>query len=127
MNRRFALHALVVVGILLAAVPAFAAKGGNGNGGSNSDLPPAWVTASPAPAEAGSLVSLEGCGYLVEPVQIRIVHSNGTTQTYGAGVYFNGCFSGTVTAGEAGAYTVEVWQHGSKQLHLRASTSLSVV
>jgi hypothetical protein len=119
----------VLVLVLALSPAALADKGGNGNGNGNgkpgdSD---AWVSASPNPVSASSRVELEGCGYEVEPVQVRVIDSAGETETYGAGMWYTGCFGGYITSGEAGTYTVEVWQHGSKHLHLMASTTLSVV
>jgi hypothetical protein len=125
MTRRIARATQIgALALALVLVPAaLAAKGGNGKPAPSA----AWVTASPSPATAGGRLDLEGCGYLVEPVQIRIIHSSGLTETYGAGVYNTGCFSGYVTAGEAGTYTVEVWQASSPKLNLKASTTLDVV
>jgi hypothetical protein len=113
---------MVVLAVALSPT-ALAEKGGNGKPGDSE----AWVSASPNPASAGTRVNLEGCGYEVEPVQVRVVDSAGQTQTYGAGVWNTGCFSGYFTSGEAGAYTVEVWQHASKRLHFLSSATFSVV
>jgi hypothetical protein len=127
MIRRLAGIAALVLAIALVPA-ALAAKGGNGKGnGGGSSPSAAWVSASPDPASAGSQVDLKGCGYLVEPIQVRVINSNGDTQIYGAGVWNTGCFSGYFVATEAGTYTIEVWQLASKELHLKASTTLSVV
>ena len=111
--------------VLTLSPIALADRGGNGNG--KPEASDAWVSVSPSPVLAGSRLSLEGCGYDVEPVQIRVVSTTGETETYGAGVYNTGCFNGWVTAGEAGTYTVEVWQHASKRLHFLSSATFSVV
>ena len=71
---------------------ALADRGGNGNGNGKPEASDAWVSVSPNPASAAARVYLEGCGYDVEPVQIRVVDTTGETETYGAGVYNTGCF-----------------------------------
>jgi hypothetical protein len=123
MTRRMLLIARIGALVLaIAIVPtALAAKGGK------PAPTPATVTATfSTDVLAGGQIDLAGCGYLVEPVQIRVIDSTGSTLTYGAGVYSTGCFSGYVPAGAPGAYTVEVWQHASPQLHLMASATLTV-
>jgi hypothetical protein len=129
------LFVLSLAVLALALVPAagLAAKGGNGaQGGSGGDpsTTAAWVSASPNPAPAYSRVDLDGCGFEVKPVQLRIVHSAGYTEFYGAGVWSPGCIDTYFSTAEPGTYTVEVWQSSGNRkrstLTLRASTVLTV-
>ena len=71
MNRRFALHALVVVGILMLAVPAFAAKGGQGNGNNA-------VVGAASCAVSGDVVSATGLP-TDEVVNFMVTDASGTT------------------------------------------------
>jgi hypothetical protein len=122
-----ALLALITASATLGAGPALAGQGGKGGDTSTTT---AWVSASPNPALAYSRVELDGCGFEVKPVQLRIVHSAGYTETYGAGVWSPGCIDTYFSTAEAGTYTIEVWQStGNKRrstLTLKASTVLTV-
>jgi hypothetical protein len=127
MNRRIAFTA-AVTGLVLALVPV--ALGGRSSSTSTSTSP-AWLTASPDPAAAGgSRVELDGCGFEVRPVQVRIVHSAGYTEIYGAGIWSPGCIDTYFYTAEAGTYTIEVYQStGTKKrttLVFKASTVLTV-
>ena len=60
--------------VLTLSPIALADRGGNGNGNGKPEASDAWVSVSPSPVLAGSRPgSLEGCGYDVEPVQVRVV------------------------------------------------------
>ena len=125
MNRSM-LISIVLLAALAVGVPAAAA---GGTAGAGTDAAPAWVSASPDPAPAGSSVQLTGCGYDVKPAQIRIHHSAGYSETYGVGMWSTGCFSGTFRTQEAGTYTIEVYQdqrNTRKAMLLKASTTLDV-
>lgn len=128
---------LTVLALALVPAAGLAAKGGNGaqggSGGGGGAEPPtsaAWVSVSPNPAPAYSRVDLDGCGFEVKPVQLRIVHSAGYTELYGAGVWSPGCIDTYFSTAEPGTYTVEVWQSSGNRkrstLTLRASTVLVV-
>ena len=124
MNRSM-LISIVLLAALAIAVPSATA----GTARSSADTSPAWVSASPDPAPAGSRVELTGCGFDVKPAQIRIHHSAGYSETYGVGMWSTGCFSGTFYTQEAGTYTIEVYQeqrNTRKSMVLKASTTLSV-
>jgi hypothetical protein len=124
MNRSM-LISIVLLAALAIAVPSATA----GTARSSADTSPAWVSASPDPAPAGSRVELTGCGFDVKPAQIRIHHSAGYSETYGVGMWSTGCFSGTFDTQEAGTYTIEVYQeqrNTRKSMVLKASTTLSV-
>jgi hypothetical protein len=119
----------VAVGAVAAAfaAPAIAGKGGNkGNGASAPTA--AWVTASPGSVASGERVYLRGCGYDFSPVEVRIIHSAGYTQTYLVGMWSTGCMDGAFfTSAEAGTYLIEVYQSSSgTSSHLMASTSVNV-
>jgi hypothetical protein len=115
--------------LALALVPAtLASRGGGSGSGSTSN---AWVTASPNPATAGgSRYDVDGCGFEVKPVQVRIVHSAGYTETYGAGIWSPGCLDTYFYTAEAGTYTIEVYESSGNKKRwtwvLKASTVLTV-
>ena len=88
MNRRFALHALIVVGILLAAVPAFAAKGGNGGGGNESY--PGTLVATPQVLRAGDTFTVHGCGYDAKLGDVMVSFAGGG---WGSPLDAYGCFT----------------------------------
>jgi hypothetical protein len=124
---------LAVLALALVPAAGLAAKGGNGaQGGSGGDTSTtaAWVSASPNPAPAYSRVDLDGCGFEVKPVQVRVLHSAGYTEVYGAGIWSPGCLDTYLLTAEPGTYTVEVWQSSGNRkrstLTLRASTVLTV-
>ena len=72
---------LAVLALALVPAAGLAAKGGNGG---DTSTTAAWVSVSPNPAPTYSRVDLDGCGFEVKPVQVRIVHSAGYTEVYGA-------------------------------------------
>ena len=118
---------LAVLALALVPAAGLAAKGGNGG---DTSTTAAWVSVSPNPAPAYSRVDLDGCGFEVKPVQVRVVHSAGYTEVYGAGVWSPGCVDTYFSTAEPGTYTVEVWQSSGNRkrstLTLRASTVLTV-
>lgn len=127
MNRSM-LITIVVLAALAIGVPS-ATAGGSTNAAPEPSSSPAWVTASPDPAVAGSRIELSGCGYDVKPAEVRITHSAGYTEIYGVGMWSTGCFSGTFFSQEAGAYTIDVYQdqrNARKPMLLKASTTLTV-
>jgi hypothetical protein len=113
--------------LALVLVPATLA----GGSGSSSSTSAAWVTASPNPATAGgSRYDVDGCGFEVKPVQVRIVHSAGYTEIYGAGIWSPGCIDTYFYTAEAGTYTIDVYQSSGNRKRttyvLKASTVLTV-
>lgn len=127
MRRVIAMAALALAGVALAAAPALAGKGGGG--GTTTS---AWVSASPNPAAAGGTrVEVTGCGYATQySAEVRIVHSAGYTEAYGAVVWNTGCLHPLpFLTREAGSYRIEVYQLQSnrrKGLALKATTTLTV-
>jgi hypothetical protein len=140
MKRRNLLTALVVVALAIGVPTGLAAKGGNGHGnggngggqgGGGGSTATINVSPNPAPAD-GARVDITGCGYEVEPAEIRIVHSAGYTEAYMDAVWADGgCLNPTYfLTREAGTYTVNVYQTGGSKGHpthvLKASTTLAV-
>lgn len=122
--------AIVVVGLVLVATSAFAAKGGNGHGKGNGGSNSATLTASPSLAVSGNAVILSGCGYEFEPVELDVTNNaTGHVDIYWAGMFYDGgadCFSTWFTAGPAGSYTIDAIQHSSRKGTVMASTGLEV-
>lgn len=129
MIRRIGLALLASAIVVVGASPALAEKGGNGRGkGGSAFTVPAWVSASPNPVPAGgSRYEVNGCGFELEPVEVHIVHPAGRVEAWAIGVWNTGCMNPTpFLTDEAGTYRIEVYQQNSRQLTLKASTTLEV-
>jgi len=72
----------------------------------------------PSVTTVGNQVRIEGCGYTwpdgkwMPPVQLDIIHPDGVIESYGLGLFFNGCISGTYfIPTKVGVYTLKAVQN----------------
>ena len=122
-----------VMAIGFGAPSIDAAPGGNGKGkaiglashGGGSTT--ATLFADPDPAEAGSVVHIQGCGYSTDTwVMVHIEH-NGTTEIFGTGVWTDGgCIDFAFTTSEPGTYVLEAFQTSRRKTTLVAEGTLEV-
>jgi hypothetical protein len=125
MPRHTTVPLLVAVTLVLTAVPAFAAKGGNGNGGYPGSL---WAT--PNVVHAGDELTVAGCGYDASYGGVVVAFAGGS---WGAVPDADGCFSIPhipALAGDtlpAGTYEVSAFQYVRKRLVERGATEVTVL
>ncbi len=99
---------------------------GNGNGNGNGDSTTATLYAEPDPADAGSVVRIKGCGYSIKTSVVINIEHNGTTETFWAWVFSDGCFDGGYQTAEAGTYVLQAFQQSSPKMTMVAEGTLEV-
>ena len=102
---------------LLIASPVLAAKGTHGKPA--APIPgSATLIATPNPATVGATVRVEGCGYVfggawMPPVQLDVIAPDGSVESFGLGLFADGCIAGTnVVPDAAGTWTLHAVQGG---------------
>ncbi len=140
MRRWFKVAVPVGIAVVLVSVMAIgfgapsidAAPGGNGKGkavglanhGGGSTT--ATLFAEPDPANAGSVVRIQGCGFHNDrPAEVHIEH-NGTTDEYGVWVWADGCIDFPYQTAEAGSYGLQAFQESGHKMTLVAEGTLEV-
>ncbi len=105
---------------------AFGLANGNGNGNGNGEST-ATVFAEPNPADAGSVVRIQGCGYSTDTWVVVHIEHNGTTEIFGTGVWADGgCIDFPFTTSEPGTYSLEAFQLAKRDMKLVAEGTLEV-
>ena len=121
MRKYLVTAAITAIAAVLLAAPAFAGKGGTPGGSSAAST----ATLSATTTSAGGNVYLSGCGYQVAPATIAVTQPDGTTVSYGVGVWSSGCLdTAYFVASQAGTYRIAVSQ--SNNSGPAASTSVTV-
>jgi hypothetical protein len=101
-----------------------ATRGGNGKGNGGSAT--ATLFAEPAPADAGSVVRIKGCGFRNDrSAVVEIVH-NGATDAYSVWVWGDGCIDFPYQTAEPGTYGLRAFQQSSPRMTLVAEGTLEV-
>jgi hypothetical protein len=120
MRKYLVTAAITAIAAVLLAAPALAGKGGKPGSSAAST-----ATLSATTTSAGGNVYLSGCGYQVAPATIAITQPDGTTMSYGVGVWSTGCLdTAYFVASQAGTYQIAVSQ--SNNSGPAASTSVTV-
>jgi hypothetical protein len=120
MRKYLVTAAIAAIAAVLLAAPAFA-----GTGGKSSSTAVSTATVSATAAAVGGQVYVSGCGYQVAPATIAVTQPDGTTVSYGVGVWSSGCLdTAYFVASQAGTYRIAVSQ--SNNSGPAASTSVTV-
>lgn len=120
MRKYLVTAAIAAIAAVLLVAPALAAKGGN-----HGTTAASTATLSATAASVGGRVYVSGCGYQVAPATLAVTQPDGTTVTYGVGVWSTGCLdTAYFVASQAGTYRIAVSQGNNSAP--AASTSVSV-
>jgi hypothetical protein len=120
MRKYLVTAAIAAIAAVLLAAPALAGKGGKPGATTAST-----ATVSATAASVGGQVYVSGCGYQVAPATIAVTQPDGTTVSYGVGVWSSGCLdTAYFVAAQAGTYRIAVSQ--SNNSGPAASTSVTV-
>ncbi len=123
---------LSVLAIGFGAPSIDAAPGGNGKGKAvglashSGGSTTATLFADPDPANAGSVVRIQGCGFRNDRSAVVEIQHNGTTDAYGVWVWADGCIDCPYQTAEAGTYGLQAFQESGHKMTLVAEGTLEV-